>query len=42
MWITIKSITSLLMSHGLLLLGNGMISILLGLRSRMEGFSTEI
>ena len=30
------------MSHGLLLLGNGMISILLGLRSRMEGFSTEI
>ena len=26
----------------MLLLGNGMISILLGLRSRMEGFSTEI
>jgi len=41
MWLTIKSISSLLMSHGLLLLGNGMISILLGLRSRMEGFSTE-
>jgi len=41
MWTTIKSITSLLMSHGLLLLGNGMISTLLGLRSRLEGFSTE-
>lgn len=38
---TIKSISSLLLSHGLLLLGNGMTSILLGLRSRLEGFSTE-
>jgi len=39
---TIKSVSSLLLSHCMLLLGNGMINILLGLRSRMEGFSTEI
>ncbi len=42
MWTTIRSISSLLLSHCLLLLGNGMISILLGLRSRLEGFSTEM
>jgi len=42
MWTTIRSISSLLLSHGLLLVGNGMISSLLGLRSRHEGFSTEI
>ncbi len=42
MWTTIRSISSLLLSHGLLLIGNGMISTLLGLRSRHEGFSTEI
>jgi MFS family permease len=42
MWTTIRSISSLLLSHGMLLLGNGMISILLGLRSRLEGFSTEM
>jgi MFS family permease len=41
MWTTIRSISSLLLSHCLLLLGNGLISILLGLRSRLEGFSTE-
>ena len=35
MWNTIKSISSLLLSYGMLLLGNGMISILLGLRSRL-------
>jgi len=42
MWVTIRSVSSLLLSHCMLLLGNGMINILLGLRSRMEGFSTEI
>ena len=42
MWKTIKSIFSLLLSYGMLMMGNSMISILLGLRSRMEGFSTEI
>ncbi|RED52144.1 MFS transporter [Aestuariispira insulae] len=42
MWTAIKSISSLLLSYGLLLLGNGMMGILLGLRSRIEGFSTEI
>lgn len=41
MWTAIKSIASLLLSYGLLLLGNGMTGTLLGLRSRMEGFSTE-
>jgi len=42
MWNTIKSISSLLLSYGVLMLGNGMTGILLGLRSRLEGFSTEI
>jgi len=42
MWITVRSIASLLLSHGLLLIGNGMIGTLLGLRSRLEGFSTEV
>jgi len=42
MWNTVKSISSLLLSYGLLLLGNGMISILLALRSRHEGFSTGV
>ena len=42
MWKTIKSIFSLLLSYGMLMMGNSMISILLGLRSRMEGFSTEV
>ncbi len=42
MWNTIKSIFSLLLSFGMLLLGNGMIGTLLGIRSRLEGFSTEI
>ena len=41
MWTTFKSLLALLSSYGLLLLGNGMINILLGLRSRLEGFSTE-
>jgi len=42
MWNAITSISSLLLSYGLLLLGNGMFNTLLGLRSRLEGFSTEI
>ena len=42
MWNSIKSISSLLLSFGMLLLGNGMIGTLLGIRSRLEGFSTEI
>lgn len=42
MWTTAKSIASLLLSYGLLLLANGMFGTLLGLRSKLEGFSTEI
>ncbi|WP_419903377.1 MFS transporter [Kiloniella sp.] len=41
MWQTIKSISSLLLSFAMLMLGQGMINTLLGLRSRIEGFSTE-
>jgi len=42
MWTTIRSVASLLLSYGLLLLANGMFNTLLGLRSKLEGFSTEI
>ena len=42
MWNSIKSIASLLLSFGMLLLGNGMIGTLLGIRSRLEEFSVEI
>ena len=42
MWATIKSISSLLLSFGLLLLGNGMIWTLLGLGAHHERFPTEI
>ncbi len=42
MWNSVKSILSLLLSYGLLLLGNGMMGTLLGLRSQLEGFSTGI
>ncbi len=42
MWAAIKSISSLLVSFGLLLLGNGMTGRLLGLGARHEGFPTEI
>jgi len=42
MWSSIKSISSLLLSFGMLLLGNGMIGTLLGIRSRLEEFSMEI
>ncbi len=38
---TIRSIASLLLSYGLLLLANGLFGTLLGLRSKLEGFSTE-
>lgn len=41
MWLTIQSIASLLTSFGLLMMANAMFSTLLGLRSRLEGFSTE-
>ena len=41
MWETIRSIASLLLSYGLLLLANGLFGTLLGLRSKLEGFSTE-
>lgn len=41
MWQTIRSISALLLSFGMLMLGQGMINTLLGLRSRIEGFSTE-
>ena len=41
MWQTIRSVASLLFSYGLLLLANGMFATLLGLRGKLEGFSTE-
>ncbi len=41
MWQSMRSVASLLLSFGLLLLANGMFATLLGLRSRLEGFSTE-
>lgn len=42
MWATVKSVASLLSSYGLLMLANAMFGTLLGLRSKLEGFSTEI
>jgi len=41
MWHSMRSIFSLLLSFGLLLVANGMFATLLGLRSKLEGFSTE-
>lgn len=41
MWESIRSIASLLLSYGLLLIANGLFGTLLGLRSKLEGFSTE-
>jgi MFS family permease len=38
---SIRSVASLLLSYGLLLVANGMFSTLLGLRAKLEGFSTE-
>ncbi|TNE39628.1 MAG: MFS transporter [Alphaproteobacteria bacterium] len=42
MWTAIKSVFSLLLSYGLLMVANAMFGTLLGLRSKLEGFSTEI
>ncbi|PHQ71354.1 MAG: MFS transporter [Sneathiella sp.] len=42
MWTTVKSVAALLSSYGLLMLANAMFGTLLGLRSKLEGFSTEI
>ena len=38
---TIRAITSLLLSYGLLLLANGLFGTLLGLRSKLEGIVTS-
>ena len=40
--VTIRSVFSLLLSYGLLLLANGFFGTLLGVRSRIEGFSTAV
>ena len=42
MLVTLRSVLSLLLSYGLLLLANGMFGTLLGVRSQIEGFSTQI
>lgn len=39
---TVRSIFSLLSSYGLLLLANGMFGTLLGVRSQIEGFETQV
>lgn len=39
---TIRSVFSLLLSYGLLLLANGLFGTLLGVRSQIEGFATEL
>jgi len=39
---TLKSIASLLLSYGLLLMANGLFSTLLSVRTSIEGFSTEV
>lgn len=39
---TLRAVFSLLLSHGLLLLANGLFTTLLGVRSQMEGFATEV
>lgn len=39
---TLRSVASLLLSYGLLILANGLFGTLLGLRAKLEGFSTEI
>lgn len=40
--VTLRSVFSLLLSYGLLLLANGLFGTLLGVRSQIEGFSTSI
>jgi MFS family permease len=42
MLVTIRSVFSLLLSYGLLLLANGLFGTLLGVRSKIEGFETEV
>ena len=42
MFKTLGTVVALLLSYGLLLLANGLFGTLLGLRSKLEGFSTEI
>ena len=39
---TVRSVFSLLASYGLLLLANGMFGTLLGVRSKIEGFETQV
>jgi hypothetical protein len=39
---TLRSVASLLLSYGLLLLANGLFGTLLGVRTKLEGFSTEV
>jgi MFS family permease len=41
MWSSLQSVASLMLSYGLLLVANAMFGTLLGLRSKLEGFSTE-
>ena len=41
MWKSLQSVASLMLSFGLLLMANAMFGTLLGLRSKLEGFSTE-
>ena len=41
MWPSLRSVASLLLSFWLLLVANGMFNTLLGLRGKLEGFSTE-
>lgn len=38
----LKKVSSLLLSHGFLLIGNGLFMTLISLRSNLEGFSTEL
>lgn len=38
----LKTVSSLLLSHGCLLIGNGLFMTLLSLRANLEGFSTEL
>ena len=39
---TLRSISAVLLSFGLLFIGNGLFNTLLGIRMRLEGFSTEV
>ncbi len=39
---TVKSVASLLLGYGLLLMANGLFSTLLGVRTTLESFSTEV